>query len=95
MGAGAEAGTGSGVVVISVGATLLDRGDSWDAAIYDGQLHYRDAMGRLSLPLPRMQLEPGRSLVDQAGFLRGRPRGLDVRLVPRPIDLASVRRCSA
>ncbi len=36
------------------GAKLLDRGETWDAVIYDGSLHYRDAQGKLSLPLPRM-----------------------------------------
>lgn len=36
------------------GATLVDRGESWDAASYEGRLHYRDNMGKLSLPLPRM-----------------------------------------
>lgn len=37
-----------------VGATLVDRGESWDATSYDGRLHYRDKAGKLSLPLPRM-----------------------------------------
>ena len=37
-----------------VGATLVDRGESWDAASYEGRLHYRDKAGKLSLPLPRM-----------------------------------------
>jgi dihydrofolate synthase/folylpolyglutamate synthase len=36
------------------GATLMDRGECWDAVIYEGRLHYRDDMGKLSLPLPRM-----------------------------------------
>jgi dihydrofolate synthase/folylpolyglutamate synthase len=36
------------------GAKLLDRGETWDAAPYEGRLHYRDATGKLSLPLPRM-----------------------------------------
>jgi dihydrofolate synthase/folylpolyglutamate synthase len=36
------------------GATLADRGESWDAASYEGRLHYRDKAGKLSLPLPRM-----------------------------------------
>lgn len=35
-------------------AQLHARGDSWDAAVYDGRLHYRDAAGKLNLPLPRM-----------------------------------------
>ncbi|MFM2409508.1 MAG: hypothetical protein RL481_336 [Pseudomonadota bacterium] len=37
-----------------VGATLLDRGETWDAVSYEGRLHYRDANGKLNLPLPRM-----------------------------------------
>jgi dihydrofolate synthase / folylpolyglutamate synthase len=36
------------------GAKLLDRGECWDAVIYEGRLHYRDGAGKLSLPLPRM-----------------------------------------
>ncbi len=36
------------------GAKLLARGEAWDAAAYEGRLHYRDETGKLSLPLPRM-----------------------------------------
>jgi dihydrofolate synthase/folylpolyglutamate synthase len=36
------------------GARLMIRGQDWDAAVYEGQLHYRDAGGRLALPLPRL-----------------------------------------
>jgi dihydrofolate synthase / folylpolyglutamate synthase len=36
------------------GAKLVDRGELWDAVSYEGRLHYRDAKGKLSLPLPRM-----------------------------------------
>ena len=39
---------------MSVGAKLLDRGETWDAVVYEGALHYRDAKGKLTLPLPRM-----------------------------------------
>jgi dihydrofolate synthase/folylpolyglutamate synthase len=35
-------------------ATLHPRGESWHSAVYDGRLHYRDAAGKLDLPLPRM-----------------------------------------
>jgi dihydrofolate synthase / folylpolyglutamate synthase len=35
-------------------AKLLARGEAWDAVTYEGRLHYRDAAGKLSLPLPRM-----------------------------------------
>ncbi|MGL4542225.1 MAG: bifunctional folylpolyglutamate synthase/dihydrofolate synthase, partial [Polymorphobacter sp.] len=36
------------------GAKILVRGEDWDCALYEGQLHYRDAAGKLSLPLPRL-----------------------------------------
>jgi dihydrofolate synthase/folylpolyglutamate synthase len=46
-------------------APLLMRGHDWDVAAYEGQLHYRDNAGRLSLPLPRL---PGQHQVDNAGL---------------------------
>ena len=36
------------------GAKLRIRGDDWDAALYEGALHYRDPEGKLALPLPRL-----------------------------------------
>jgi dihydrofolate synthase/folylpolyglutamate synthase len=45
------------------GASLHLRGLDWDAAPYEGQLHYRDAEGRLALPLPRL---PGAHQIDNA-----------------------------
>ena len=36
------------------GAPLFARKAGWDAVIYDGRLHYRDTIGKLNLPLPRM-----------------------------------------
>lgn len=36
------------------GAKLQARGEDWDAAVYETRLHYRDAVGKLDLPLPRM-----------------------------------------
>lgn len=36
------------------GARLSIRGQDWDAAVYENQLHYRDEAGRLTLPLPRL-----------------------------------------
>jgi len=46
-------------------ALLHPRGESWDAAVYDGRLHYRDAVGKLNLPLPRM---PGVHQADNAAL---------------------------
>ena len=39
---------------MKAGATLVDRGALWDAASYEGRLHYRDGQGKFSVPLPRM-----------------------------------------
>ena len=36
------------------GAQLHIRGSDWDAALYEGALHYRDAAGHVALPLPRL-----------------------------------------
>jgi dihydrofolate synthase/folylpolyglutamate synthase len=36
------------------GAALHMRGEDWDAAVYEGALHFRDAAGRIALPLPRL-----------------------------------------
>ncbi len=47
------------------GAPLLVRGQDWDAAVYDGVLHFRDAEGRLTLPLPRLA---GAHQIDNAGL---------------------------
>jgi len=38
----------------AAGAKLKIRGDDWDAALYEGALHYRDRNGRVVLPLPRL-----------------------------------------
>ena len=47
------------------GAPLLVRGTDWDAAVYDGVLHFRDAEGRITLPLPRLA---GAHQIDNAGL---------------------------
>ena len=36
------------------GATHLPRGEAWDIAEYQGELHYRDMEGVLHLPMPRL-----------------------------------------
>jgi len=48
-----------------VGAYVKARGEDWDAALYQGRLHYRDVDGRLSLPLPRL---PGEHQADNAAL---------------------------
>ncbi|ATW05110.1 bifunctional folylpolyglutamate synthase/dihydrofolate synthase [Sphingorhabdus sp. YGSMI21] len=37
-----------------VGAQHFPRGEEWDAAIYEGQLHYKDHAEKLNLPLPAL-----------------------------------------
>ena len=37
-----------------VGTQHIPRGGKWDAASYEGQLHYIDGSGRLNLPLPTL-----------------------------------------
>ncbi len=36
------------------GTQWIARGDAWNSALYRKQLHYRDEMGQLSLPLPAL-----------------------------------------
>ena len=43
-----------GEVAVASGATWLPRGGKWDAAVYQQKLHYRDDLGKLDLPLPRL-----------------------------------------
>ncbi|WP_416907723.1 MAG: bifunctional folylpolyglutamate synthase/dihydrofolate synthase [Polymorphobacter sp.] len=61
------------------GAKLLMRGDDWDAAGYEGQLHYRDGAGRLTLPLPRLA---GGHQIDNAGLAIAMLRAQDRLAVP-------------
>ncbi|MBU6253074.1 MAG: bifunctional folylpolyglutamate synthase/dihydrofolate synthase [Alphaproteobacteria bacterium] len=41
-------------VAAAAGTRVISRKSGWDCALYLGQLHYRDAVGKLSLPLPRL-----------------------------------------
>ncbi|MES2496298.1 MAG: folylpolyglutamate synthase/dihydrofolate synthase family protein [Pseudomonadota bacterium] len=41
-----------GQVIREAGAEWHVKGGSWDAAAYQGRIHYRDAQGKLDLPLP-------------------------------------------
>jgi len=41
-------------VAKAAGASWHPKGSDWDAALYRGQLHYRDASSKVSLPLPRL-----------------------------------------
>lgn len=46
------------------GAPVYARGEAWDIVAYQGQLHYRDGMGKLELPLPRL---PGMHQIGNLG----------------------------
>jgi dihydrofolate synthase/folylpolyglutamate synthase len=46
-----------GKIALDRGASWLPRGGTWDAAVRQGKLRYRDRQGELILPLPRL---PGR-----------------------------------
>jgi dihydrofolate synthase/folylpolyglutamate synthase len=43
-----------GEAAAKAGAHWLPKGGAWDAAVYQQRLHYRDAEGKLDLPLPRL-----------------------------------------
>jgi dihydrofolate synthase / folylpolyglutamate synthase len=49
----------------AAGAPHLARGEAWDIVAYQGQLHYRDAHGRLELPQPRL---PGMHQIGNLGI---------------------------
>lgn len=63
------------------GARLLPRGEAWDAAIYDGQLAYRqpDMEDALRLPLPKL---PGAHQADNAALAIAMLRAQDMLTVP-------------
>lgn len=72
---------------MKAGAILLDRGETWDAAVYDGGLHYRDVKGKLSLPLPRMA---GPHQADNAALAVAMLRHQNAILVPESAMAAAM-----
>ncbi len=54
-----------GEVAGPIGAKLIVRGLDWDAATYEGQLHYRDTSLKVALPFPRLA---GAHQLDNAGL---------------------------
>jgi dihydrofolate synthase/folylpolyglutamate synthase len=63
----------------AVGAEWLARGDAWDIAAYRGEIHYRDAQGRLALPPPRLA---GAHQVSNAGLAIAMLRHQNALVVP-------------
>lgn len=61
------------------GARLSIRGDDWDAAPYEGALHFRDGQGKLPLPLPRLA---GTHQLDNAALAVAMLRAQTVLLIP-------------
>lgn len=47
------------------GAVHMARGEAWDIVPYEGQVHYRDAQGRIELPPPRL---PGTHQIGNLGI---------------------------
>lgn len=70
-------------------AVVYARGESWDAAVYDGRLHYRDAAGKLNLPLPRM---PGAHQADNAALAVAMLRHQSAISVPEAALSAAMER---
>ena len=63
------------------GAPLIVRGADWDVAAYEGALHFRDAAGRITLPLPRLA---GAHQLDNAGLAIAMLRAQDRTPVAEP-----------
>ena len=63
--------------VAGAGGVWHVKGGSWDAAAYQGRLHYRDLSGKLDLPLPRL-----------AGQHQAQNAGLAVAMVRLQDELA-------
>jgi len=68
-----------GQVAVAAGAQWLPKGQSWDAAVYQQQLHYRDGAGKMSLPLPRL---PGSHQGQNAALAVAMLRSQDRLTVP-------------
>lgn len=75
----ATVGARVGEVAALAGAPIVARGVDWEAAPYEGQLYYRDARGKLSLPMPRLA---GAHQLDNAGLAIAMLRHQDVLPVP-------------
>jgi len=72
---------------MTVGASLIDRGEAWDATTYEGQLHYRDTTGKITTPLPRMA---GAHQADNAALAIAMLRHQDAVHVPESAMAAAM-----
>jgi len=69
------------------GARLFARGDDWDAAVYEGALHLKDAAGKVALPLPRL---PGAHQLDNAALAVAMLRAQQAVPVPEAAQRAAM-----
>ena len=76
-----------GEAAAKAGAEWLPRGGKWEAAAYQGRLHYRDAQGKLDLPMPRL---PGAHQALNAGLAVAMLRHQDRLRVPEAALRAGV-----
>lgn len=60
-------------------AKIVARGLDWDAGIYQEQLHYRDAAGKLVLGMPRL---PGAHQIDNVGLAAAMLRHQNALAIP-------------
>ena len=68
-----------GQVIDAAGAIWHMKGGSWDAAAYQGRLHYRDGAGKLDLPLPGLA---GQHQAMNAGLAIAMLRQQDALAIP-------------
>lgn len=68
-----------GSVAAAAQARWIPKGGGWDVAAYRGKLHYRDAIGRIDLPLPRL---PGAHQALNAGLAIAMLRHQDRLVIP-------------
>lgn len=66
-------------VAAAVGTQLVARKSGWDCVDYQGQIHYRDAHGKISLPRPRLT---GPHQIENAGLAIAMLRHQDRLLIP-------------
>ncbi|MBK9588896.1 MAG: bifunctional folylpolyglutamate synthase/dihydrofolate synthase [Sphingomonadales bacterium] len=74
-------------VATNAGASCHPKGSDWDSAPYRGQLHYRDEIGKLSVPLPRL---PGTHQAMNAALAIAMLRHQSMVAVPEPAIRAAM-----
>lgn len=70
-----------------IGAIFCPRGEDWDAAIYEEQVHYRDQAGKLAVPLPGLS---GPHQADNAALALAMLRQQDILSISEPAMKAAM-----